>query len=227
MVCGYWRLDLKANPKLSIFDTFKTKNELTGEALRQRAIIARLATESSPSLRTRTAISQKIAEENGIAWKNIYSGIFHDLDEVLLPLGIAEEAGRLPLKRGPKALQEIGIPHYRLTQSGLLVALALKEINSKEQLLTQFFSISKLDQEFQNIILILKEIAPRFVFSLFERYVKAYCAGKLEDLLPFNLANLRKISDDSLAIQREILEGFTKLTKLEKEKVINFVQVIS
>jgi hypothetical protein len=46
-------------------------------------------------------------------------------------------------------------------------------------------------------------------------------------LLPFNLANLKKIGDDSLAIQREILEGFTKLTKLEKEKVLNFVQVIS
>ena len=227
MLYGYRRPELRVNPKLSIFDTFKTKNELTGDALRQRAIIARLATESSPSLRTRTAISQKIAEENGIAWKNIYSGIFHDLDEVLLPLGIAEEAGRLPLKRGPKALQDVGIPHYRLTQSGLLVALALKEINNKEHLLTQFFSMSKSDQEFQNTILILREIAPRFVFSLFERYVKAYCTGKLEDLLPFNLANLKKISDDSLAIQREILEGFTKLTKLEKDKVLNFVQVIS
>ncbi len=216
-----------ANPKLSIFDTFKTKSELTGEALRQRAIIARLATESSPSLRTRTAISQKIAEENGMAWKNIYSGIFHDLDEVLLPLGIAEEAGRLPLKRGPKALQEVGIPHYKLTPSGLLVALSLKELGNKEQILSQFFSASRSDQEFQNTILILLEIAPRFVFSLFERYVRTYCSGKLENLLPFNLASLKKISDDSLAIQREILEGFTKLSKLEKEKILSFVQVIS
>jgi hypothetical protein len=218
---------MRLNPKLSIFNTFKTKNELTGEALRQRAIIARLAIESSPSLRTRTAISQKIAEENGIAWKNIYSGIFHDLGEVLLPLGIAEEAGRLPLKRGPKALQEVGIPHYRLTQSGLLVALSLKEINNKEQLLTQFFSMSKSDLEFQNTILKLTEIAPRFVFSLFEKYVRTYCAGDLENLLPFNLASLKKIGDESLGIQREILEGFTKLSKLEKEKVLNFVQVIS
>lgn len=218
---------MRLNPKLSIFNTFKTKNELTGEALRQRAIIARLAIESSPSLRTRTAISQKIAEENGIAWKNIYSGIFHDLGEVLLPLGIAEEAGRLPLKRGPKALQEVGIPHYRLTQSGLLVALSLKEIGSKGQILTQFFSMSKSDLEFQNTILKLTEIAPRFVFSLFEKYVRTYCAGDLENLLPFNLASLKKIGNESLGIQREILEGFTKLSKLEKEKVLNFVQVIS
>ena len=49
---------------------------------------------------------QKIAKKQEIAWKNIYSGIFRDLDEILLPMEIAEEDGRLPLKRGPKALQE-------------------------------------------------------------------------------------------------------------------------
>ena len=48
-----------------------------------------------------------------IAWKNIYSGIFRDLDEILLPMEIAEEDGRLPLKRGPKALQEKGICKFQ------------------------------------------------------------------------------------------------------------------
>ena len=103
---------MKSNgkPRLSIFETFKTKTEeLTGEATRQRSIIVCLATQSNPTDRTRTAISQQIAEQNGIAWKNIYSGIFRDLDEVLIPLEIVVEEGRLPLKRGPKALQEKGI----------------------------------------------------------------------------------------------------------------------
>ncbi|HEX9845160.1 MAG TPA: hypothetical protein VGA92_01700, partial [Candidatus Nitrosotenuis sp.] len=90
--------------KLAIFETFKTKHdELTGEALRQRAIIVSLATQNNPSQMTRTAIAQKIAQENGTVWKNIYSGIFRDFDEILIPLGIVEEAGRLPLRRGPRA----------------------------------------------------------------------------------------------------------------------------
>ena len=92
------------NPSLSIFDTFKTKSdELTGEATRQRSIIVALATQTNPAERTRTAISQRIAEENGIIWKNIYSGIFRDLDEILIPMKLVQEEGRLPLKRGPKA----------------------------------------------------------------------------------------------------------------------------
>ena len=63
---------------------------------------------------TRTAIAQDIAEKNNLLWKNIYSGVFRDLDEVLIPLEIVSEAGRLPLKRGPKALQEKGIPYLSL-----------------------------------------------------------------------------------------------------------------
>ena len=108
--------------KLSIFDSFKTKGDkLTGEAVRQRHIISHLAREENSLLMTRTAISQNIAEKNKTAWKNVYSGVFRDLDEILLPLGIVEEAGRLPLKRGPKALQEKGIPFYNLTNKGCLL----------------------------------------------------------------------------------------------------------
>lgn len=110
-------MKIKSESKLAIFDTFKTKgDDLTGEANRQRSIITILGSNANPAERTRTGISQKIAKKQGIAWKNLYSGIFRDLDEILLPMEIAEEDGRLPLKRGPKALQEKGIPYYHLTK---------------------------------------------------------------------------------------------------------------
>ena len=76
------------------------------------------------------SLSQKIAKKQEITWKNIYSGIFRDLDEILLPMEIAEEAGRLPLKRGPKALQEKGIPYYQLTKKGVLIGSAINGIEN-------------------------------------------------------------------------------------------------
>ncbi len=76
-------------------------------------------------------MAQNIAEKNGILWKNIYSGVFRDLDEILIPLDIVIEAGRWPLKRGPKALQEKGIPFYKLTKNGFLVALSIDELENK------------------------------------------------------------------------------------------------
>jgi hypothetical protein len=132
-------MKVKSGMHLSIFDTFKIKGELTGEANRQRAIITILANSSNPADRTRTGISQRIAKEKGISWKNIYSGIFRDLDEILIPLEIAEEDGRLPLRRGPKALQENGIPYYHLTKKGVLVALSISEIKNLGGLLQAFF----------------------------------------------------------------------------------------
>ena len=78
--------------RLAIFDTFKTKRkQITGEATRQRAIIHHLSNSTNSASKTRTAISQSIAEKNNILWKNIYSGIFRDLDEILIPLGIVED----------------------------------------------------------------------------------------------------------------------------------------
>ena len=222
-------MKVKSNTKLSIFDTFKTKdNSLTGEALRQRSIIRILSSKANPAERTRTGISQKIAKGQGIVWKNIYSGIFRDLDEILLPMGIAEEHGRLPLKRGPKALQEKGIPFYHLTRKGVLIALSLKEIENKERLLEEFFSKSDpQEKDFEKIIILLSKTSPNFTYSIFQKYVKAFCDDKIKDLLPFDLSKLQSIPDESLGIQKEILEGFLKLSKQEKDEALRFINKIA
>jgi len=218
----------KSNTKLAIFDTFKTKgNDLTGEANRQRAIITILASSANSAEKTRTGISQRMAKKQGSTWKNIYSGIFRDLDEILLPMGIAEEDGRLPLKRGPKALQEIGIPFYHLTKKGLLIALSISEVKNREKLLKEFFSKSESgEKEFEEVLSSLLQTSPNFTYSIFQKYVKAFCDNKIEELLPFDLSKLRDISDESLIIQKEILSAFVKLSKQEKEDTIRFLDKI-
>jgi len=217
------------SPKLAIFKTYKTKRaELTGEAIRQRSIISHLATADNSAARTRTSISQRIAKENGILWKNIYSGIFRDLDEILLPLGIVKEAGRLPLKRGPKALQEKGVPFYELTKEGLLVALSLNGVVEREEILKKFLTkISKDENEFTEILQKLTKIVPRFTYYLFEKYIKAFCEGKLKKMLPFTIDNLKMVSDESIIIQREFLEAFSNLSQSEKDTIMNFLRKIS
>ena len=221
-------MKIKSNTNLSIFNTFKIKGELTGEANRQRSIITTLASNTNPAERTRTGISQRIAKRQDIAWKNIYSGIFRDLDEILIPLEIAKEDGRLPLRRGPKALQEKGIPYYNLTKKGVLVALSISEVKNREKLLKEFFSKSdSKEKEYERIITSLSETSPNFTYSIFQKYVKAFCDNKIKDLLPFDLSKLKDISDESLMIQKEILEAFLKLSKQDKEEAIRFLNKIS
>ena len=211
-------------PKLSIFETFKTKREQpTGEATRQRQIISHLAKEDNSALTTRTAIAQNIAKKNNLLWKNIYSGVFRDLDEILIPLDIVFEAGRLPLKRGPKALQESGIPYYQLTTKGLLVALSIYDFDRKDSVLNKFLSKAEIkEKEFADAIKTLVKISPKFTYSMFEIYVRSYCEGRLENLLPFSVSELQKISKNDFEIQNELLTGFVTLSKSKRADVLNF-----
>jgi len=216
--------------KLAIFDTFKTNpQKITGEATRQRSIIGHLSKATNSASKTRTAISQTIAEENNILWKNIYSGVFRDLDEILIPLGIVEEEGRLPLKRGPKVLQENGMPYYRLTKKGLLVALSISDTGDRDLMMNEFFAGEYYDTEevpIQEMITKLQKTAPKFTFSLFEKYTKAYCDGKISDLLPFSISNFKKTSDSSSHIQMELLEGFVNMSNSERNDTIDFLKKI-
>ena len=171
---------------------------------------------------TRTAIAQNIAKKNNLLWKNLYSGVFRDLDEILIPLGIVVEAGRLPLKRGPKALQEKGVPYYQLTPEGLLVVLSIDGFEQKQSVLNEFLSKAEIKEGFGNIIKTLMKISPRFTYSMFEIYVRAYCEGKLENLLPFSVSEFQKISKNTFVMQNELLTGFVALSKSKKLDILNF-----
>jgi len=220
----------RQNPSLSVFRTFKTKDkEFTGEAMRQRGIIIHLAAETLPTKKTRTAIAHKLAEQNGTTWQNIYSGIFRDLDEILLPLKLVEEAGRLPIKRGPKALQEQGVPYYQLTDSGLLVAASVSETdNERTQIMNTFLEkdSNTKEKDLKNAIITLLDIAPNFVLLVLRRYVESYSDGKIDKLVPFNTENIKMAFDDTLNAQRELLEGFVSLSNHDREPIINFLKKV-
>ena len=194
---------------------------MTGEAIRQRNIIIHLAQTDNSRSMTRTAIAQSIAEKNGLLWKNIYSGVFRDMDEILIPLDIVIEAGRLPLKRGPKALQEKGIPFYKLTKSGFLVALSIDELENKKSVLDNFLLNPEIkEKEFVDAIKVLIKLSPKLTYSIFEIYVNAYCDGKLKNLLPFSISEFYRISRNTFAIQKELLEGFQKLSKSNRLDIL-------
>jgi hypothetical protein len=141
---------------------------------------------------------------------------------------IAEEDGRLPLKRGPKALQEKGIPYYHLTKKGVLVGLA---INGTENMISQskeFFSKSdQKEKEFEKILTKFMTTSPIFTYSIFQKYVKAFCENQIEELLPFDLSKLQDILDEDLIIQKEIVLAFGKLPNQEKKETIAFLEKIT
>jgi hypothetical protein len=223
--------DDKSN--IAIFDTFKTRrNKFTGEAKRQRGIIAHLATEQSPELRTRTSIAHAIAEQHGILWQNIYSGIFRDLDEVLIPAGVVKEGGRLPLRRGPKALQLEGVPFYELTDTGLLVASSIEELGNKRMgILKSYVStLPASDAQCKAMkegLLLLIEHAPAFVTKMINEYIYAYSKGAINSIAPLETKKLRTVIAKQIAIEKELVEAFSVFQSDQKDLARNFFKVLS
>jgi hypothetical protein len=218
---------------IAIFDTFKTrKNKFTGEAKRQRGIIAHLAREQSPELRTRTSIAHAIAKQHGILWQNIYSGIFRDLDEVLIPAGVVREGGRLPLRRGPKALQLEGVPFYELTDTGILVASSIEELQDNRMKLLQshISSLSSSDPNSKVMkegMLLLISVAPSFVSKIINEYIYAYSTGTIESIAPLDVKMLRLVIAKQIAVEKELVEAFITMQQDQKELVRSFFKVLT
>jgi len=218
---------------IAIFDTFKTrKNKFTGEAKRQRGIIAHLATEQSPELRTRTSIAHAIAKQHGILWQNIYSGIFRDLDEVLIPAGVVKEGGRLPLRRGPKALQLEGVPFYELTDTGMLVASSIEELGDRRTKLLQSYisSLAAGDQNAKTMkegMLFLIQAAPSFVAKIINEYIYAYSTGAIDSIAPLDAKKLRSVIAKEITVEKELVESFISMQQDQKDLVRNFFKVLT
>jgi hypothetical protein len=213
---------------IAIFDTFKTrKDKYTGEAKRQRGIIAHLAIEQSPEFRTRTSIAHVIAKKHGILWQNIYSGIFRDLDEALIPSGVIKEGGRLPLRRGPRALQLEGVPFYELTESGLLVASSIEELgDDRVNILEKYLgSLPPKDQTETSIIaglLLLIKRAPGFVFKIVNEYIYAYSSGLIDNIAPLDIEKLRDVILKQATIEKELVEAVIRMENSQREVVMKF-----
>jgi hypothetical protein len=218
---------------IAIFDTFKTKkNKFTGEAKRQRGIITHLVLEKNPELRTRTSIAHAIAKNNGILWQNIYSGIFKDLDEVLIPSGVVKEGGRLPLRRGPKALQLEGVPFYELTETGILVASSIEELgNNRMKILESYFdsinnTSSGNDVMKKSILLLLKTI-PSFVIKIVSAYIYAYTTGEIDNITPITIDKFRSVLKEQISIEREFIESYDVLSQNQKVLLKDFFKIIN
>jgi hypothetical protein len=217
---------------IAIFDTFKTRrNKFTGEARRQRGIIAHLAMEQSPELRTRTSIAHFIAKKHGILWQNIYSGIFRDLDEVLIPSGVVKEGGRLPLRRGPRALQLEGVPFYELTEAGLIVASSIEELDDRMKLLKSYISSRHSDNRDENMmfegLLLLIDIAPLFVSKIINEYIYAYTTGLIQNITPIDMKKFQNVISNKISVERELFEAFVNCRPEQRDVIMNFFKVIT
>ena len=176
--------------KLRIFLTPKDKT-LSSRSIHQRFIIMILAFEVSSM--TRGAIAKRFARRFGTTTKNAYSQVLKDLQKCLIPGGIVEQEGSIQPSRGPMILQVYGIPCYRLTSLGLLIASCIDEISIDDRikLLRRYLaseSISNFDELIirEQLLAHLREY-PEFTLELVKHGASRFLEGRIDhpfDIIP-------------------------------------------
>ena len=180
--------------KLRIFVPGKNKT-LSSRSIHQRFIIMTLAFEVSSM--TRGAIAKRFARRFGTTTKNAYPQVLMELQKCLIPSGIVEQEGSIQPMRGPLILQVHGIPCYRLTSLGLLIASCIDDISIDDRikLLQRYLaaeSISNFDELIvrEQLLAHLREY-PEFTLELVKHGASQFLEGQIDH--PFDIIPRRKI----------------------------------
>ena len=126
--------------------------------------------------------------------KNAYTHTYIELNESLVPSGIVEQDGVLPASRGPRIFQLNGVPYFRLSALGMLVACSLDEIGINERILLfrQYLDADKSWQKDSRKEELLShlQVYPEFTLELLKHGVSQYLEGKVEH--PLSVLPTRK-----------------------------------
>jgi hypothetical protein len=192
--------------KASLFDTFKLTNQLTGKAKRQRKIIKIIGSTNVPNKKTKVEISRKISIENKQSWKNSYSGVYEDVEKILLPQKIIEEEGRIPLNK--------------LTKTGAFLLFCTEE-NGSQINFTEFTDQKELGEELNS----LYKISPTLCFLLLEKYASMLCTFG-EDVIPITLEKIGKIAETELSCNLEFIKSMLLCSKEDQRKIVKILSQI-
>lgn len=110
-------------PRIS--SRYKNSDRICSRGIKERCIIRSLA--RIPD-QTRNSVARDMARELGLPFSNSYGYVFKELEGCLIPNRIVQESGLKKTGMGPRALQESGIPSFRLTGAGMIVAASLEEL---------------------------------------------------------------------------------------------------
>lgn len=187
------------NPYRSkLFPRSRNEDKIPIRGMYQRFIISSLALQLSSM--TKRALAKLLAQKFGVSMRSAYEHVMKELGECLIPDGIVEVADTVPSNRGPRIYQIRGIPCYRLSGVGILIAATLDEINidERKKILQRFLASEDMLPRSLNERGVIEEILdhlqeyPQFTLELVEKGVSQYLEGRLDHPLDVFLQRSKK-----------------------------------
>ncbi|UVS68405.1 hypothetical protein [Nitrososphaera viennensis] len=148
----------------------------------QRFIVACMAQQVSSI--TKRVLAKQMARRFGMSLRNAYTHTYTELNESLIPGGIVEQDGAVPATRGPRIFQLDGVPCFRLSGLGMLLACCLDEIDIDRRalLFRQYLDSDRSwrrDPRKDELLSHLKAY-PEFTLELLKHGASQYLEGKAD-----------------------------------------------
>jgi hypothetical protein len=158
----------------------------------QRFIIVCMAQQVSSI--TKRVLARQMAKKFGMSLRNAYTHTYTELNASLIPSGIVEQDGAVPATRGPRIIQLNGVPCFRLSGLGMLLACGLDEIDIKDRmkLFRQYLDSDKSwrRDSRKGELLSHLEAYPEFTLELLKHGAAQYLQGKVDH--PLSVLPMRK-----------------------------------
>jgi hypothetical protein len=143
---------------------------------------------------TKRVLARQMAKKFGMSLRNAYTHTYIELNDSLIPSGIVEQDGVVPATRGPRVFQINGVPCFRLSKFGILVACSLDEIDIDKRMLlfAEYLETDSLwhqDPRKEELLSHLQAY-PEFTLELLKRGVIEYLEGKADH--PLSILPTRK-----------------------------------
>lgn len=149
----------------------------------QRFIIACMAQQVSSI--TKRVLAKQMAKKFGMSLRNAYTHTYTELNDSLLPGGIVEQDEVVPATRGPRIFQLNGVPCFRLSGIGTLMACCLEEeidADERAQLLRRYLDSDRSWRQDSRKDELLSHLQayPEFTLELLKHGATQYLQGKVD-----------------------------------------------
>ena len=117
-------------------------------------------------------------------------------------------------------MQERGSPYYSLTQEGMVVALAIRDVQGRDDIAGRIEEMGPHGETLRS----LAKSNPGMVQYIMERYVEAWCRGG-SSLLPLDLGRIR--NDGPLSMCRDLLKVYGGMNETARDGVAALLSDVS
>jgi hypothetical protein len=79
----------------------------------------------------------------------------------------------------------------------------------------------------KDCILLLLKLAPLFTTKIISEYIQAYCTGKIDSIVPFDIEKIKSVIGEQISMEKQLIDAYDSMISEQKDLVKKFFVILS